>query len=250
MRFVIQTCILLLFRIAITTSLTLKMASTKLALIDRDGVINVDVGHPGVIDVSRLELTENAGVALGKLRRGGYKAVLITNQSCVGKGLITEDYLGKIHLRMHQLLLEQDPDAKFDKLFYCTSTKEQNDHRSKPNPGMIEEAMEFFGGTKDASKFDTILFIGDTLTDLQAAASASVSTRVLVETGYGYGIMRGQEAPSIDGSVMVVNSNESDIVDLTTISDSLSSKPSIFPLLYAKNFSSAVDWIVNTMTTS
>ena len=224
---------------------------TKLALIDRDGVINQDVGAPGVIDPAQLKLTKDAGIALGKLRRKGYKCALITNQSCAGKGLITETDLGTIHQRMHELLLEEDQDAKFDEIFYCTSTKEENDHRSKPNPGMIEEALKAFGGdaAADASYFDSIFFVGDTLTDLQAAASANIPTRILVETGYGLGIMRGNEAPNVDGSVKVVKENENS-VDLSTITDYTRSggKPSIFPFLYTKNFSSAVEYIMNIET--
>ncbi len=246
MRFAIRTCTLL--SLVASTKALIMPPKLRLALIDRDGVINVDVGPPGVIDANDLELTEGAGLALGKLRRGGYKTALITNQSCVGKGLVTEDDLSKIHKRMQELVLSQDPDAKFDKVFYCTSTQDQNDYRSKPNPGMIEEAMELFGDG-NAKKFDTILFIGDTLTDLQAAASANVPTRILVETGYGHGIMMGQSAPSAEGSVTVVDKHDERNIDLTTISDCIS-KPSIFPFLYAKSFASAVEWILTTTTTT
>lgn len=220
--------------------------NSKLALIDRDGVINQDVGPPGVIDPAQLKLTKDAGIALGKLRRNGYKCALITNQSCVGKGLITEQDLGTIHERMHELLLEEDPDARFDEIFYCTSVKEDNDHRSKPNPGMIEEALQVYGAA-DTTSFDSIFFVGDTLTDLQAAASANVPTRILVETGYGRGIMRGNKAPTVDGTVEVVNENERNKVDLSTIDDKTSSSPpkaSIFPFLYTKNFSSAIEYIL------
>ena len=245
MRFVIRTCAFL--SLVASTKALIMPPKLRLALIDRDGVINVDVGPPGVIDANDLELTEGAGLALGKLRRGGYTTALITNQSCVGKGLITEDDLSKIHQRMQELLLSQDPDAKFDKLFYCTSTRDQNDYRSKPNPGMIEEAMELFGDG-NAKTFGSVLFIGDTLTDLQAAASAHVPTRILVETGYGHGIMMGQAASSAEGSVTVVDKHDETKIDLTTISD-CTSQPSIFPFLYAKNFFLSVEWILRTMAT-
>lgn len=240
------------------TSLTPGMPRTKskpvskLALLDRDGVINKDVGAPGVLDPSRLELTSGAGVALGKLRRKGYTIALITNQSCVGKGLITEEDLRGIHERLQEMLLEQDRDAIFDEIFYCTSLKEDNDHRMKPNPGMIAEAMEIFGGdaSDPVSAFESVFFVGDTLTDLQAAASARIPTRILVETGYGRGIMRGEEAPHVYGTVKVVNENESNI-EMTSITDNSKraggvSKPSIFPFVYTKTFSSAVEWIINT----
>jgi len=231
-------------------------AIPKLVLVDRDGVINEDVGAPGVLDASRLELTTGAGFALGCLRRAGYKVVLITNQSCVGKGLITESDLCFIHSRLQEMLLEEDNDARFDEIFACTSLKESNDHRMKPNPGMIEEAMKLFGGDAAvASTFDSLMFVGDTLSDLEAAARAGVPTRILVETGYGRGIMGGKEAPDNDGTVEIVDEKQKSSDPLTTTTriqcdnDDVS-KPSIFPFLYAKNFCSAVQWILKNMTLS
>lgn len=227
-------------------------STPKLVLVDRDGVINEDLGAPGVLDASKLKLTPGAGFALGRLRRAGYKVALVTNQSCVGKGLITESDLCNIHKRLLEMLSEEDQDAIFDTIFYCTSTKEMNDYRMKPNPGMVEEALELFGvDTAVAGDRNTVLFVGDTLTDLQAAARAGVSLRILVETGYGCGIMKGEQAPDVDGTVKVVNENESNVELVTTdnCANDLS-KQSIFPFLYAKNFCSAVEWILKTETSS
>ena len=164
----------------------------KLVLLDRDGVINEDVGYPGVLNASQLTLTPHAGQAIGKLKRAGCKIAIITNQSCVGKKLITEDKLvNEIHTAMKVLLTREDPEATIDHIFYCTSLKERGDYRMKPNPGMIQEACEMF----HVEPNDCIM-IGDTLTDLKAAQLANVSLRILVETGYGYGIMNGLKAPS------------------------------------------------------
>jgi len=232
----------------------------KLVLVDRDGVVNEDVGAPGVLHSSQLELTPGAGLALGRLRRAGCKIALITNQSCVGKGLITEgDLVHNIHGRLQEMLLDEDKDANFDRIFYCTSLKESNDHRMKPNPGMIEEAMELlFFGVEDTCSYycDTTVFVGDALRDLEAAARAGVPTRILVETGYGRGIMGGEEAPDVDGTVKVVDENENENnIELTTTttttmdnSSDSSPKPYIFPFLYAKNFCSAVEWILTSST--
>lgn len=228
---------------------SMKSSSTKteipkLVLIDRDGVINEDVGAPGVLHPSKLKLTPGAGLALGRLRRSGYKTALITNQSCVGKGLITESDLLTIHRRLQKMLLEEDKDGKFDEIFYCTSTKESGDYRMKPNPGMIEEAMKLLVG--DSTENYAASFIGDTLSDLRAAARAGVSTKILVQTGYGCGIMGGREAPDVLGTAEVVNTLERD-VEPTKSAEKCDGDPpeeSIFPFLYVKNFSSAVEWIL------
>ena len=236
--------------LSITPSMPSIKSAATLVLVDRDGVINVDVGSPGVLDPSELKLTTSAGFALGRLRRAGCNVALITNQSCVGKGLITENDLHGIHNKLQEMLLCQDQDARFDEIFYCTSRNDTYDHRRKPNPGMVEEALSQFLGDSVACVGKNVFFVGDTLTDLEAASRAGVPTRILVETGYGRGIMGGEEAPDVDGKVKIVNGEESNIEATTTANpsddDNVSSKPSILPFLYAKNFCSAVEWILKS----
>jgi len=219
--------------------------SGMLLLLDRDGVINEDVGSPGVIDVSQLNLIPGAGNALGTLRRrfsnsktsigGNLRIAIITNQSCVGKGLITEQYLVEtLHRRLQELLLEEDSDATIDRIFYCTTTNDVQDPRRKPNPGMIEEALAYFHNfihtstedtdptTDDTTNDTAVIFIGDTISDMVAAGrSGQIPYRFLVETGYGRLTMNGIAAPTmttttapppapVDNGVRIV-SNEKEI---------------------------------------
>mmetsp|Transcript_20512 Transcript_20512/g.41929 ORF Transcript_20512/g.41929 Transcript_20512/m.41929 type:complete len:259 (+) Transcript_20512:181-957(+) len=209
----------------------------KLVLVDRDGVINEDVGSPGVICKSQFELTPNAGEAIGKLKRTfNCPVVLITNQSCVGKGLLTLSELEKIHIHMRSLLLQEDSWATIDRIYVCTSVEER-DIRKKPNPGMITEACIDWGiDIKSTLDMDCVFFIGDSLTDMQAAKRSGIRNRILVETGYGFDLMGGTKAESV-----------SEIVDKPF----LSSKPEacielieVAPFLYAKNLEKAVDWIL------
>lgn len=84
--------------------------------------------------------------------------VVVTNQSCVGKGLIDDKQLWEIHAHMQTLLLDQDGDALLDRICAYTTTKEQqNDPNMKPNPGMILDACRDF----DVSPRDCV-FVGDT----------------------------------------------------------------------------------------
>ncbi len=80
------------------------MVVPRLILLDRDGVVNQDVGAPGIICPSQLQLTPNAGIAIGRLKRSGCKIALITNQSCVGKGLINIQQLNVIHQRIQDMV--------------------------------------------------------------------------------------------------------------------------------------------------
>lgn len=201
-----------------------------LILLDRDGVVNEDVGAPGVIDSCQLLLTPNAGRALGRLRRRGCHVSLITNQSCVGKGIISERGLQNIHQRLGEMLLEEDGDAVLDNVYICTSTKEDNDRRMKPGCGMIEEAKHDFGNGGKADDCSCV-FIGDTLTDMMAAKTGGVDLRVLVQTGYGRGLM-GRSAGTIPSKI-------------TELTDEMNADlAQVLPFVYAENLSVAVDWLL------
>lgn len=210
----------------------------QLILLDRDGVINQDVGSPGVVQSSQLKLTPNAGKAIGTLKRAGYKVAMITNQSCVGKGLITEKYLiNDIHGTLQEMLIEEDSDAMFDHIFYCTSVKGSCDQRMKPNPGMIKEACGLF----DTNSRDCVL-IGDAFRDLQAAASGEVPIRILVETGYGKRLMKGYDAPS-DVSLQLIDEEFINNHDGGQIK--VPEPSQVLPFYYAQNLDHAVRWIMD-----
>ena len=196
----------------------------KLVLLDRDGVVNKDVGSPGVTCVKQLQLIPNAATAIGDLKRSGCNVALITNQSCVGKGLLSEFGLVEIHNLLQDMLCHDDSDAVLDNIYVCTSTKDRNDPRMKPNPGMIIEACNDFQISPENS-----VFIGDTLTDMQAAFSGGVPTRILVETGYGIGLMNGISASEPPAQIENIEN------ELSTVT----------PFLYAPNLYSAVQWLTS-----
>ena len=201
----------------------------KLVLLDRDGVINADVGAPGVIDPKQLELTPHAGHAIARLKENGVSVAMITNQSCVGKGLISEVELGVIQDHVQKLLQEQNELAVIDEIYQCTSTKEENDPRMKPNPGMLIEAMRDFG----VKAPEECCFVGDTQTDLEAAIASKVPHRILVSTGYGEGLMKGW-APEQPTPLSSNSDRETDLPE------------DIFPIVYCKNLLEAVDWILSS----
>jgi D-glycero-D-manno-heptose 1,7-bisphosphate phosphatase len=151
-------------------------------LLDRDGVINEDVGSPGVCHVDDFRLVPGAAAAIAKLKRAGATVCVVTNQTCVGKGLVTELELDGIHRRMRDLLREEGgEDASIDSIHVATTVSTIPCDRRKPSPGMVLEAMAAHGFAPN----DTC-FVGDTATDMQAAFRAGAGvTRVLVGTGYG-----------------------------------------------------------------
>lgn len=148
----------------------------KLVLLDRDGVINEELPHY-VKSVEELIVPEFAFASLRLLREKGFACVVITNQSCVGRGIITADTLEHIHDHLREIVAKRDG-AIID-IFTCTDHPKQATHRRKPAPGMLLEAIKQF-----KAKPESTPFIGDALTDMQAAHAAGCP-RYLVMTGKG-----------------------------------------------------------------
>ena len=151
-------------------------------LLDRDGVINEDVGSPGVCRVDDFRLVPGAAAAIARLNRAGATVCVVTNQTCVGKGLVTELELDGIHRRMRDALREEGgEDASIERIYVATTVSTVPCDRRKPNPGMVLEAMAAHGFAPGET-----CFVGDAATDMQAARRAGAGvTRVLVGTGYG-----------------------------------------------------------------
>lgn len=152
----------------------------QLFCLDRDGVINRDVGVPGVTNVDDFELIPGAARAIRALNDARVRVCVVTNQTAVGKGLLDEEYLNSvIHAEMRRKLAEEEG-ARVDNIYYATKIKAEPCERRKPSPGMILEAQRVHGASASAT-----VMVGDTVTDMQAAARAGNVRRALVCTGYG-----------------------------------------------------------------
>jgi D-glycero-D-manno-heptose 1,7-bisphosphate phosphatase len=149
-----------------------------LVLLDRDGVLNVDVPPHGVTSLDMLEIYPFAGEAVRLFNDAGWKVAIITNQSAVGKGLLSEAGLRAIHTRL-QAELHAQAGAFIDAIYHCPDHPNRPTHRRKPNAGMVVEALRDFG----ASAADTPM-IGDDVRDVEAALSSGC-TPFLVRTGKG-----------------------------------------------------------------
>jgi D-glycero-D-manno-heptose 1,7-bisphosphate phosphatase len=117
----------------------------KAVFLDRDGTINKDVGYPNSFNV--IEVYPYSIEAVRKLNESGFLAVIVTNQSGIGRGLIVEKNLHDIHQKMRNLFARQK--AYFDGIYYCPHYlfSPDPDYRDdcqcrKPNPGMGLKAAE------------------------------------------------------------------------------------------------------------
>lgn len=150
--------------------------------LDRDGTITRERGH--INRPCDLELIEGAAAAVASLNDAGVLAVLVSNQSGVARGLITEEELAGIHDALERLLAVEG--ARLDGAYYCPNYLEGTVERysvdascRKPEPGMIELACRDL----DIDPASSVM-VGDQLTDMELARRVGIPG-VLVLTGKG-----------------------------------------------------------------
>jgi len=148
----------------------------KLAILDRDGVINFD-SDQYIKSPSEWRPIPGSIEAIARLNQHGYRIAVATNQSGIGRGLFDMATLNAINDKMMELVFRQG--GRIDALFFCPHTAAEECACRKPRTGMLEEI---------AARFHTELkgvpSIGDSLKDLQAAESVGAQP-ILVLTGKG-----------------------------------------------------------------
>ncbi len=148
----------------------------KLVLLDRDGVLLEE--RPGYVkSLEEIVIIPRALEALALLKQKGFTCVLVTNQSVVGRGIISQATLNRIHDFLCETV--EVHGGKIDSLYFCTDHPDQATYRRKPKPGMLIEALEKYGAAAEETAF-----IGDTISDMMAAHEAGCK-RYMVKTGKG-----------------------------------------------------------------
>ena len=145
--------------------------------LDRDGVINVDLGTY-VTNPDSFKPIAGSMEAMAELRRKGYKIAIITDQGGIEKGVMTQEDVEKVHERMFQMLQEKGC-LTIDALYYSASSRKEDPY-AKPNTGMFKRCEKEH---KDI-KFSEGYYVGDKMKDLKAAMNMGARP-VLVRTGYG-----------------------------------------------------------------
>jgi len=148
----------------------------KLIILDRDGVINFDSDHY-IKSPAEWKPIPGSLEAIARLTQAGFKVVIATNQSGVGRGLFDMDTLNATHDKMHRAA--QLLGGRIDAIFFCPHTADSNCACRKPKPGMFQRI-----GTSFNTDLSKSYAVGDSLRDLQAASSAGANP-MLVLTGKG-----------------------------------------------------------------
>jgi len=148
----------------------------KLAILDRDGVINRDRAD-FVKSADEWVALPSSLAAIARLTQAGWRVVVATNQSGLARGLFDAATLNAIHAKMRQQLAALG--GQLDAIFLCPHGPNDNCDCRKPKPGMLNEILRRF----DANPAQ-VPVVGDSLRDLQAAQAAGCHPW-LVLTGNG-----------------------------------------------------------------
>ena len=146
----------------------------KAIFLDRDDTLIEDPGY--ISRPEQVNLLTGVPRALIELKALGSKLVVITNQSAVARGIVTEKVLGEIHKRLEQLLAKKN--AFLDRIYYCpyhpdgaVKKYRQESELRKPNPGMLLKAAKEMDLDLDQS-----WCVGNSSTDIGAGLRAGCKT--------------------------------------------------------------------------
>jgi D-glycero-D-manno-heptose 1,7-bisphosphate phosphatase len=148
----------------------------KLVILDRDGVINFD-SDQYIKSPAEWKPIPGSIEAIARLNQNGYRVVVATNQSGIGRGLFDMATLNAINDRMTEFVFMLG--GRIDALFFCPHTADENCNCRKPKTGMYEEIARRFG-----TGLTGVPCIGDALRDLEAGAKMGCQP-ILVLTGKG-----------------------------------------------------------------
>ncbi|MBI5718948.1 MAG: D-glycero-beta-D-manno-heptose 1,7-bisphosphate 7-phosphatase [Burkholderiales bacterium] len=155
------------------------MHTTKLVILGRDGILN-KYRDDHVKSPAEWHPIPGALEAVARLNHAGWHAVVATNQSGIGRGLIDMASVNAIHAHMNQLLLAQG--GRLDAVFFCPHTPEDGCTCRKPLPGMMRDVALRYG-----VDLRHVPMVCDTLRDLEAAQAAGCEPH-LVRSGRAAGL--------------------------------------------------------------
>jgi D-glycero-D-manno-heptose 1,7-bisphosphate phosphatase len=148
----------------------------KLVILDRDGVINQD-SDQFIKNPDEWKAIPGSLEGIARLTHGGYRVVVCSNQSGIGRGLFDMAALNAINDKMYKALTRLG--GRIDALFYCPHPAEAGCACRKPKAGMFEDIARRFN-----ISLAGVPSVGDSLRDMQASAAAGCQP-MLVLTGKG-----------------------------------------------------------------
>ncbi len=148
---------------------------TRVVFLDRDGVINRN--SPLYIKSwEEFDFLPGSIDALARLTAAGFSIIMITNQSGVGRDLLTETELHRIFANMNRII--EAAGGHLTDIFYCPHHPGDDCDCRKPRPGLIQRAAEKYAIDLSAS-----CMVGDNASDIGCARAAGCGCAILVKSG-------------------------------------------------------------------
>jgi D-glycero-D-manno-heptose 1,7-bisphosphate phosphatase len=149
------------------------MSLRKAVFFDRDGTLMEEVDYCS--DPAQVKVFAGVPEAIEELKRAGFLAIIVSNQSGIGRGLFSEAQYAAVQREA----LRQIGAQRIDASYFCADLPTAPTARRKPAPGMVLEAAAAFGIDLVAS-----FLVGDKASDIECGRRAGTRT-ILVRTGYG-----------------------------------------------------------------
>jgi D-glycero-D-manno-heptose 1,7-bisphosphate phosphatase len=163
----------------------------RAVFLDRDGTLIEERHYLSRPD--QVALLPGAAAALARLREGGFKLFIVSNQSGVGRGYFTLADVESVHQHLVRLF---DP-IRFEKIYFAPEAPDAPSRGRKPSPQFLFDARDEFGLDLGRS-----YMIGDRLLDLECGWNAGLNKCILVRTGYGAEV-EGSSPDAISAAVVV-----------------------------------------------
>ncbi|SDW94682.1 D-glycero-beta-D-manno-heptose 1,7-bisphosphate 7-phosphatase [Nitrosomonas communis] len=148
----------------------------KLIILDSNGVIN-EASQTFITSLDEWKPIPGSLEAISRLTQAGYRVIIATNQSGIGRGLLDMTTFNAINDKMFKAV--HHAGGRIDALFFCPHTEQDKCHCRKPEIGMFQEIMQRY-----SNDLKGVPAVGDSLRDLQAAVEVE-AIPILVLTGKG-----------------------------------------------------------------
>jgi D-glycero-D-manno-heptose 1,7-bisphosphate phosphatase len=165
----------------------------RAVFLDRDGTLIAEKNY--LHEPEQVEIFPGTGKALKRLADAGFRLIIVSNQSGVGRGYFTMDDVNRVNIHLIRELARDG--VCIDKIYVAPEAPDQPSRGRKPSPQFLFDARDEF--QLDLSR---CYVIGDKLIDLESGWNAGVRRSLLVRTGYGAELER-TEAGKLGSAVVV-----------------------------------------------
>ncbi|HMC89625.1 MAG TPA: HAD family hydrolase [Gemmataceae bacterium] len=139
----------------------------RAVFLDRDGTLIEDVGYPN--DPRAVRLLPGAAAALARLQEQGFRLIVISNQSGIGRGMVSPEQARQVHEELARQLGKRN--VQLDGAYYCPHAPEDGCACRKPSPSLLLRA-----GEELQLDLSQSFMIGDKVSDVEAGRAAGCRT--------------------------------------------------------------------------